>query len=82
MCVCGSGRFSYNTTRAYNQAIVAKINEGAAHVLKPVASQLIECGADCAGTDNAFYINQGSNIAWFADTMLAAVKNLPREAAS
>mmetsp|Transcript_19815 Transcript_19815/g.51582 ORF Transcript_19815/g.51582 Transcript_19815/m.51582 type:complete len:606 (-) Transcript_19815:177-1994(-) len=61
---CRLANFTYHKGIAYNQQI-ADANKG--------VNKLFLCGDECADTSNAFLINQGSHIKWFAKTMMSAL---------
>lgn len=71
---CRFANWTYAQNVDYNMRLVEAVNKVAGRN----TSKVVFCGADCAATDNAFLINQNSNIGWFASTMLRELAQLER----
>ena len=71
---CKFSNWTYAQNVLYNVHLVESVNK----VGGRNTSKVVFCGADCAATNNAFLINQDSNIGWFARTMLQALAQIEK----
>ena len=72
---CGYVYWVYNQTIANNYAIVNTLSVGGGGGRS--SSQLILCETGCP-SKGSFFLNQGSSIGWFAETLAQAVQNITK----